>query len=882
MAKPPRIKAPKSSRPRTNRKRRKSGIVGDIAEGVLGALGGLFGGGLSRGAPLSASAAAAGMGAGSRGTGKANYGPLPAFSVQSKSVTKYNNPSLAVVSLQMTELLQQMGMIESTLMEQFSQQQYIYKENARTQREINTESRGVGFVPFVSPAGDGAQLGALSIKQLNNSFLQFSKALDDAAEVLNNMDCSCDGSDLDIDIPFLPDQKRRGRTKGGRAARNARLVEAGKANRFISPKDALNSKGLVKPGYEPVFNKRTGAVAGYKKAAGWGGEWARRASTFGEGFGRAAERVSGGINATGRAITSNVINPVTNFASRTSQYIKGLGTRGATSISQSAITKRASEVFKQGVAAAKRFGAAAKSGIKATGRIILSKGLTLIYVATEAWNAYQEIKALPADLTPSQRKNAIAKIVGRTVANIGLVWSGAAFGMLVGTAVIPGPGTLVGLLSGIVGGFAADYLFGNSVDAIVNNIIDALYPADKEVAKKVPAARKEAPMPSPMAASAQGEGSVPYRKPSAATKTSIDTALKTAPKDTVGMLMNDTAMRVGVDPSLMHLIASDNTAFDPKKQIRSVNGSEIFKLTPQQWSYITSQYGPKYPELYAGINDPKAATTAGALLIKDSQEFLNKNSIPATPLSIYGSYLFGNEGIRKLLNSQPSDIASTVLPEAAQAKPELFKDQAGDITAGTLVQKLYNKSLPEKQKIARPQNTPAIPPTQTPKVAGLNTQQPSSTPSGSMAAPTGGNGGSGGASPSTPSPSATPTGASDATMASPSAGKEPAGSMTTSSPVQQTAQPVPPSPTVASGAAVSEKTRELEKKVQEVQTGTEQPVVIQTSSGKRAPAVLPSKRAGYTGTGNVPDPTYIFMDQYEYQFRYRSSPVLSTAQTSWV
>ena len=910
----PRVRTPNASRGAragTRRKKRRGGIIGGIGAGILGALGGLFGGGMSRAASTTRDAAP--QTGRSRGTGKANYGPLPSFIVQTKTVRKFNNPSLATISLQMVMLLKEMGLVESALSTQFKQQQVAYVENARVQREINTESKGAGFVPFVGPNDEGSQLGSLSVRQLSDSYLKFSKALDDATEALNNMDCSCDGGDMDFPtiIPTGNTPTSRGGARGTRA-NIARLVEAGKGTRFISKTEALNKKGLLKAGYEAVLNKRTGAVVGYKKMTGRGGQWARRAGEFSQPLGRAAERISGGINAGARAVNRYAITPAANLISRSTQFLKRVTTRGATAVSQSAFTRNAARFVRGGINLAKKAGEAVKSGAKAVGRFALSRGLTIAFIAYESWNAYQEIKALPAKLTARQRKNAIAKIIGRLIGSIGLIWAGAALGTLLGTAV-PGPGWLVGFLGGLIGGLAADFFFGNSVDKLVDMAIDALYPADKseEAAKKVPAAKKEEPMPSPMSAARQGEGAVPFQRPAATgSAKDIAAAIGTTSNKTVNDLINETATRVGIDPALMSMIASENTAFDPKKQVQSVNGSEIFKLTPSQWSSLTSRYGPKYPELYAGINDPKAATTAGALLIKDSQDFLTKNDIPATPLSLYGSYLFGYEGLRKLLDSQPSTVASTVLPDAALARPELFKDAGGEITADALVQRLYKRTLPQRQKAQAPQGVPAIPPTTMPKVEGLPSQQqnvpPPSPPSGGDAAstaapaptpsatPAPGPASSAAAEPSatpdpsaTPAPSDTPAPASTATPAPAStAAASPAAAEPSATPIPvptngAMAEPVPPSPTTASGATVDEKTRELENTARAAQTGAEQSKIIQLPGGRRAPAVLPSSSAGYTGTGNVPDPTYMLMDQYEYQFRFKSSPVLATAQTSW-
>jgi hypothetical protein len=99
-----------------------------------------------------------------------------------------------------------------------------------------------------------------------------------------------------------------------------------------------------------------------------------------------------------------------------------------------------------------------------------------LLIATYIWQGYQEITALPTSLSKEQYRSAVAKIITKMIADYGLFAVGTALGGIIGGAVA-GPGAIVGILTG---GIAAEYLLGDSVDEIVEKIVDALYPVGKE------------------------------------------------------------------------------------------------------------------------------------------------------------------------------------------------------------------------------------------------------------------------------------------------------------------------------------------------------------------------------------------------------------------
>jgi len=117
--------------------------------------------------------------------------------------------------------------------------------------------------------------------------------------------------------------------------------------------------------------------------------------------------------------------------------------------------------------------------LKGFGGKVLSKVALPVMVLWEAWDAWQEIKALPTDLPESRYKAEVSKIVSRVVAQVGLFWAGAIIGAAIAGA-ITGPGAIVGFVAGGVGGLAASYALGDDVNSIVDAIVEKVYQATQQ------------------------------------------------------------------------------------------------------------------------------------------------------------------------------------------------------------------------------------------------------------------------------------------------------------------------------------------------------------------------------------------------------------------
>lgn len=122
--------------------------------------------------------------------------------------------------------------------------------------------------------------------------------------------------------------------------------------------------------------------------------------------------------------------------------------------------------------------------------------LMTVGAALEIKRGYDQIQALSIMLTPEQRKQEITKIVMKLIAEFGLVFVSAYLGGLLAgtaaTAVLPGLGSvatgIVGFIGGAAAGVATLVFAGETVEQIVEKMVDAYYdknPKAKQMPKPV-------------------------------------------------------------------------------------------------------------------------------------------------------------------------------------------------------------------------------------------------------------------------------------------------------------------------------------------------------------------------------------------------------------
>lgn len=124
---------------------------------------------------------------------------------------------------------------------------------------------------------------------------------------------------------------------------------------------------------------------------------------------------------------------------------------------------------------------ATKSGILST----LGKKIAWpITAASAIWDAYERIISLPTSLPKDQFKKEVARIIAEVISEYGLFAVGAAIGAALGGSV-SGPG---GLVTGIAGGFATQWAFGDDADKFVDWLVDQIYPGTSDANVSTPSA----------------------------------------------------------------------------------------------------------------------------------------------------------------------------------------------------------------------------------------------------------------------------------------------------------------------------------------------------------------------------------------------------------
>jgi len=133
----------------------------------------------------------------------------------------------------------------------------------------------------------------------------------------------------------------------------------------------------------------------------------------------------------------------------------------------------------------------ALKALEVGGKVLIAGG-----IAVELYRGFDQIKALPPDMPKDQYQLEVEKIVGKLVAEFGLVYVAAMAGAWASGAalstILPGLGTVAGAVVGFIAGGAAGYMAlefaGNTVRSIAEHIVTILY-KDRQAAFRTPAPR---------------------------------------------------------------------------------------------------------------------------------------------------------------------------------------------------------------------------------------------------------------------------------------------------------------------------------------------------------------------------------------------------------
>lgn len=130
---------------------------------------------------------------------------------------------------------------------------------------------------------------------------------------------------------------------------------------------------------------------------------------------------------------------------------------------------------------------------KKKGKYKLPKGMGIIGLAWGLWTLWDELQTLDPNMKKEEYKQAVYTIISKAVASMGLMWVGAFLGAMIGGAIGLGVGAIPGFIAGLVGGAVADYALGDTVDQLVEEVVDYLYTGDEE--EEAAAAEEEGPPP---------------------------------------------------------------------------------------------------------------------------------------------------------------------------------------------------------------------------------------------------------------------------------------------------------------------------------------------------------------------------------------------------
>ena len=131
---------------------------------------------------------------------------------------------------------------------------------------------------------------------------------------------------------------------------------------------------------------------------------------------------------------------------------------------------------------------------------------------------------------------------------------------------------------------------------------------------------------------------------------------------------------VGVDPGLMATMASIESGFRGRVKASTSSATGLYQFISGTWKTMLAKYGSKYGlDPNTQPSDPRANALMGAEYIRENSEILKaKTGRTPSDTDIYLAHFLGAGGATKLLRSEPTANAATLMPDAASANKSIF------------------------------------------------------------------------------------------------------------------------------------------------------------------------------------------------------------------
>lgn len=147
-----------------------------------------------------------------------------------------------------------------------------------------------------------------------------------------------------------------------------------------------------------------------------------------------------------------------------------------------------------------------------------------------------------------------------------------------------------------------------------------------------------------------------------------------------------------IDNTLIDKIAQVESGGNPNAKAKTSTASGLLQFTDGTWRNGVQKYGNELGITLKDKANPKAQKALAARMLEDNaqnlQTFLNREP---TEGELYLTHFLGLEGAKKLLKSDPSQLAARLFPAAAKANKAIFFKGGKAITNQQLLAMMENK-----------------------------------------------------------------------------------------------------------------------------------------------------------------------------------------------
>jgi len=142
-------------------------------------------------------------------------------------------------------------------------------------------------------------------------------------------------------------------------------------------------------------------------------------------------------------------------------------------------------------------------------------------------------------------------------------------------------------------------------------------------------------------------------------------------------IINDASSKVGIDNSLMQVMAAKESSFNPMAKAPTSSATGLYQFLNATWKDTVDDYGRKYGMSIGNSSrlDPEDSTLMAGEYLKNNLDYISSVKRSPNATDAYLTHFLGPGGAKKFLTASPATPSNYAVGDAAvRANPSIFTE----------------------------------------------------------------------------------------------------------------------------------------------------------------------------------------------------------------